>query len=523
MSNPVLSVKGVSKHFGRLQALDEVSLEVEEGSVVALLGENGAGKTTLMRIVAGLEFRDAGSIEISGEEHRIATPGEALGLGIAMVHQHFSLVGNMSVAENVLLGRNAASLRRLSKRQIAEEVETLCTRYSIQLDPGARVDTLSVDYQAKVEIVKALARGARLLILDEPTSSLGPTQIEDLFATVKSMVVGGLSVILVSHRLAEVSKMCNDVVVLRRGEVTEKGAASQFTEQELVRAMIGDGMDGIYERGVGGARISRKRTASQIFQVQGLRAIESGVEKLRGVSFGVRPGEIVGVIGVEGNGQGELLEVLAGLRQPSAGHILLSSEEVTGMPPLGLQRNGIVTISGDRLRWDIAEGLTAAEVLALHRIASGEYRRFGRFLTWRRIEADAAEQAERYDIRPRNMSQPIEAFSGGNQQKIVVARALSRDPKVLVLGQPTRGLDVAARSFVHKQIRAARENGVAIVLVSFDLDELITLSDRVIVLFKGRSAYEAERGSVDIGAIGDAMAGVNLIRENPGAEEAVTP
>ncbi len=503
-------MRGVSKRFGDLQALDRVELEVAPGEVLALLGENGAGKTTLMRIAAGLETRDAGSIEVDGREVPLASPHEAIELGISMVHQHFLLVGNLSVAENVVLG-SRTNVLPLSKRQVEREVEEVAERIGMRLDASRRIDELSIDERAKAEIVKALYLGARILILDEPTSSLGPKQIEDLLATVTTVAAEGMSVVLVTHRLAEIRDVSSRVVVLRHGKVAAAGATDGFTDDALARAMIG------HELPPRAIPLSAAPREAVRLRVAGLVVHDHDRVALDGVSFDVSPGRILGIVGVEGNGQTELVEVLAGLRKADEGRILCDGADVTHLGPDGLHEHGIVTITGDRGRWDVIGTMSIAENLALHRIARRGYRGRGGLISWRSVQEDAQRLAAEFDIRPRRVDARVEQLSGGNQQKVVMARAMALAPRVLVLGHPTRGLDIGARRFIYDQIVRARDEGVAVVLLSFDLEELLEHSDDILVLFRGAISYQASRQDATLETVGNAMTGIGARRAAPAA------
>ena len=507
---PALAMRGVSKRFGDLQALDAVDLEVAPGEVLALLGENGAGKTTLMRIASGLEARDAGTIEVGGLEVPLASPHEALEHRISMVHQHFLLVGNLTVAENVVLGSRADVLP-VSKRQVEREVEEVAERIGMRLEAGRRVDELSIDERAKAEIVKALYHGARILILDEPTSSLGPKQIDDLLATVKTVAAEGMAVILVTHRLAEIRRVSSRVVVLRHGKVAASGTTETYTDDALARAMIG------HELPPRAIPLSAAPRETVRLRVENLVVRDHERVALDGVSFDVSPGRILGVVGVEGNGQTELVEVLAGLRRPDEGRILCDDVDVTTLGPDGLHEHGVVTITGDRGRWDVIGPMTIAENLALHRIARRGYRGRGGLISWRAVEEDAERLAADFDIRPRRVDARVEQLSGGNQQKVVMARAMALGPRVLVLGHPTRGLDIGARRFIYDQIVRARDEGVAVVLLSFDLEELLEHSDDILVLFRGAISYQARRQDATLETVGNAMTGIGLRLAAPAA------
>ena len=497
-----LEMRGISKRFGTLQALDGVDLTVGRGEVLALLGENGAGKTTLMRIATGLMPRDEGTIDLDGETVPIASAHEALERGIAMVHQHFMLVGNLTVAENIVLGSRRSPIRPMSKRAAVRETEEVAERHGMRLDTGRRIDQLGVDERAKAEIVKALYLGARILILDEPTSSLGPKQIDELFSVVRSIAADGISVLLVTHRLSEITEIASHVLVLRHGKVTAFGATHEFTGADLARAMIGREL---LPRAIVPSDAPRDTPR---LRVENLVVRSGGRVMLDNVSFTAHPGRILGIVGVEGNGQAELLEALGGLRAPESGRVLLDDEDVTTLGPRALHRRGIIMISGDRHRWDIVPSMSVTENVGLHRIAHGDYRGNGGMISWKTVEADAARLVEQYDVRPPRTDVRLEQMSGGNQQKVVIARAMEMRPRVLVLGHPTRGLDIGARRFIYDQVVAARDAGVAVILLSFDLEELLEHSDDVLVLFRGAISHEGLKADSSIETVGNAMTGV---------------
>jgi simple sugar transport system ATP-binding protein len=392
----------------------------------------------------------------------------------------------------------------LSKRAAIRETEDVAERHGMRLASGRRVDHLAVDERAKAEIVRALYLGARILILDEPTSSLGPRQIDELFAVVRSIAADGISVVLVTHRLSEIAEIASHVGVMRHGKVTAFGETGQFTEADLARAMIGRELPPrAIELSTASPDVARLRVEDLV--------VRSGDQvMLDGLSFTAAPGRILGIVGVEGNGQAELLEVLAGLRAPDSGSVLVDGDEVTALDPRALHERGLIAISGDRHRWDIVSSMTVTENLGLHRIAHGGYRGKGGLISWGAVEADAARLVSRYDVRPPRTDARLEQLSGGNQQKVVIGRAMEASPHVLVLGHPTRGLDIGARRFIYDQVVAARDAGVAVILFSFDLEELLEHSDDVLVLFRGRIVYRASKADASLEAVGNAMTGVGV-------------
>ena len=492
-TEPLVELRGITNRFGRLVANDRVDLTVARGEVHALLGENGAGKTTLMRILYGLTRPDSGEVLVDGRSVEIASPRAAIAAGIGMVTQHFSLVRPMTVAENLALGRPGFRFSEdAARRRVAEASE----RYGIRVDADARVSDLSIGEQQRVEILKALARDCRLLILDEPTAVLVPQEVETLFATLRRLVGDGLGVVFISHKLGEVREISDRVSVMRKGALV--GTAPGTTdERELARMMVGRPVFGV-ERSDGDERTER----GAALRVRDLRVGGHGVGALRGLSFEVASGEILGVAGVSGNGQTELIEVLAGMRRPDAGSVIVGGAELSAASPSDVVAAGVGRIPEDRHAALVPE-LSVALNLVLERI--DDFRDRGR-LDQRRIRAHADDLISRFAIKARPDDR-VATLSGGNVQKVLLARVLSRDPRVVVVSQPTRGLDIGATEYVRSQLLARRDAGAAILLVSEDLDELLALSDRLIVMYEGRIFGEMRAGEADPDRLGLLMAG----------------
>jgi ABC-type uncharacterized transport system ATPase subunit len=488
-------MRGIVKRFGDVVANHGIDFTLRPGTIHALLGENGAGKTTLMRILYGLASRDAGEIFVGGERVEIRSPKDAIGAGIGMVTQHFSLAGPMTVADNVVLG-NEGGFRldhTAARRRVAEAAE----RAGIAVDAGARVDTLSVGEQQRVEIVKALSRDARVLILDEPTAVLVPQQVDALFAALRRLCGQGLAVVFISHKLREVKAISDEVTVLRRGQVVGTMATAGTDERELGRMMVGRPMGGI-------ARSDEAQAGEAVLHVEGLEAAGAlGLPALRRLTFDVRAGEILGVAGVSGNGQTELAEVLSGMRAPTAGRVTVDGRDITGSRPAAVTAAGVGRIPENR-RASVVGDLSVAYNLVLEELDA--FRR-GPVLDEKRIRARAADLIERFDIRAR-ASDPVGTLSGGNIQKVLLARVLAREPRVLVVAQPTQGLDVGATEYVRSQILAQRDAGAAVLLVSEDLEELLALSDRLVVMYEGEITGRFDRADVDVEQLGLLMAGL---------------
>jgi simple sugar transport system ATP-binding protein len=492
---PAVELRGITKRFGDLVANDGVDLSVARGEVHALLGENGAGKSTLMRILYGLARPDAGSILAGGEPVAIHSPKDAIAAGIGMVTQHFALVRPMTVAENVVLGRTEGVRVQLPAAQA--RVAAAAERFGIRVDPLARVGDLSVGEQQRVEILKALYRDCRVLILDEPTAVLVPQEVDALFATLRRLCGDGIAVVFISHKLNEIREISNRVTVLRRGVVVGTRTTGEIDDRELASLMVGRATFGVQRRPGAGA-------GAPVLRVEGLSALgRQGLPALRQVTFDVRAGEILGVAGVSGNGQTELVDVLCGMRRPSAGSVTVDGADVTIATPARVVAAGVGRIPEDRHAAVVSE-LSVAHNLALEHLS--EFRR-GPELDNRRLREHAESLIESFTIRARP-EDPIGTLSGGNLQKVILARVLSRKPKLLVVSQPTRGLDVAATEYVRQQLLEQRERGAAVLLVSEDLDELLLLADRLVVLYEGRIVGEVAAGEAEPDQLGLLMAGL---------------
>ncbi|MGI8829828.1 MAG: ABC transporter ATP-binding protein, partial [Candidatus Limnocylindria bacterium] len=483
-----------TKRFGDLVANDAVDFDVRGGEVHALLGENGAGKTTVMRIAYGLTQADSGQVLVHGTPIIVRSPRDAIEAGVGMVTQHFALVGPMTVAENLVLGR--ASGLRLDLDDARRSAAEAADRFGMLVDPASRVMDLSVGQQQRVEILKALSRNCRVLILDEPTAVLVPDEVDALFATLRSLVADGMSVVFISHKLAEVRAISDRVSVLRRGRLVET-VDGQTDERDLASMMVGRPSFGV-------ARTSDAATNAQpVLRLAGLHANGAhGIPALTDVSMEVGAGEIVGVAGVSGNGQTELVEVLTGIRRPTGGSVRVAETNLTGSDPTAMMRAGIGRIPEDR-HASLVGDLSVAYNLVLEHLE--DFRAGGR-IDERRVSEHAAELIKRFDIRA-SAQDPVSSLSGGNIQKVLLARVLSRDPRVVVVAQPTRGLDVGATEYVRSQLLARRDAGAAILLVSEDLDELLALSDRLVVLYEGRIVGEMPAAGADVGQLGMLMAG----------------
>lgn len=484
---PLLEVKGITKRFPNITANNNVSLFVKSGEILGLVGENGAGKTTLMRIIFGLETPDSGEIRWEGKKVIISSPRVAMKLGIGMVHQHFQLFPSLSVLENVVLGTEPVNRGFIFDRKKAlEQVSEISNKFGFNLDLTAKVKCLSIGEQQRVELLKALYRRVRLLILDEPTTVLTPQEVETLFCLLKRLATAGIGIILISHKLKEVLSICSRIIVMRKGEIVATVQANEVDEKELARLMVGSELREVREY-----RKLNPRLGKPIYLVENLAVNNAaGQLAITNLSFEVYPGEILGVCGVEGNGQQELVEALSGVRKIAYGRVLLEGRDVTGFPPAQLRRSGIAVVPGDRVHEGANLSATVAEnIIAIH------YRKspfsIGKILNVRFVNRFSQKLISEYGIeaRPYTIARHL---SGGNLQRVVIARELSVAPKVLIAVHPTRGLDIKSTLDVHKRLLDLKAQGVAILLISADLDEILTLSDRIFVLFRGRKVAEVQ-------------------------------
>ena len=480
-----------------MKANDAVDLALEWGQVHALLGENGAGKSTLMNIVYGLTTPDAGEIVFNGSRETIKSPHDAIRLGIGMVHQHFMLIPPLTVAENIVLGAETARPGGLMNLEKAyAEVGALSAKYGLEVDPRERIETLSVGNQQRVEILKALYRGARLLILDEPTAVLTPQEAESLFDVVRNLVADGAAVIFITHKLGEVMQIANGITVMRRGQVVGSTTPAESSPADLARMMVGRAVL---------LRVEKQpaHPGDVVLEVRGFTVDDDrGQVAVNAVDFEVHKGEILGIAGVEGNGQRELVEAIAGLRRAVAGKVTLAGSDVSHRSTRDRLHSGMGLIPADRLRQGIVLELPISDNLILDEY---DLRPFANHLVRARraIRQFAVRMIQTFDIRADGPDAPVSSLSGGNQQKVVVARELGTPPKLLVAAQPTRGIDVGSIEFIHRQLVDQRDAGMAVLLVSSELDEVLSLSDRVAVMYRGKivavlSSEEADRERVGL-------------------------
>jgi simple sugar transport system ATP-binding protein len=502
---PAIELRGISKAFGPVQANKDISIRVMPGTIHGIIGENGAGKSTLMSILYGFYRADAGEIFIRGKPTIIHDSQAAIRAGIGMVFQHFKLVQNFTVLENVILGVEEGMLLRPSLARARVALARLAEEYALEVDPDALIEELSVGQLQRVEILKALYRHAEVLILDEPTGVLTPDEADHLFRILGNLREQGKTIILITHKLREIMEITDTVSVMRRGEMTATVKTSETSPEALAELMVGRKV--LLDVTKGPAN-----PGANVLEVENLRVIDAdGVERVKGISFAIRAGEIFGIAGVSGNGQSELLKVLGGF-QKATGTVRINGQEIdlSGQHSDGQTRRarGIAHVPEDRQHLGLIMDFTAWENLIFGYHNAPEYQSNALLMDNAGIIAEAARKLERFDVRPPSPMLPAKSFSGGNQQKLVLAREIERNPDLLLVGQPTRGVDIGAIEFIHKQIIALRDAGKAVLLVSVELDEILSMSDRIAVMFDGRIMGERDPEKTDQRELGLLMAGV---------------
>nr|MBU6202749.1 ABC transporter ATP-binding protein [Acidobacteriota bacterium] len=494
-------LRGITKRFPGVVANDGVNLHVSTGEVLALIGENGAGKSTLMNVLYGLYRADEGELLIDGKPTHFSSPADAIAAGIGMVHQHFMLVPVMTVAENVVLGvEPTGRFGSLDIDEARRMVREVSDKYSLELDPDAVIEDLSVGVRQRVEIVKVLMRDARIVVFDEPTAVLTPSEILEFFEIVRSLVAAGRGVIFITHKLKEALSVADRINVLRRGKVVGEALPKNTSESQIAEMMVGRAVQLVVDKAEAVPRES-------MLDVRNVTVVEpDGRVVVDDVTFEVRVGEIVGVAGVQGNGQTELVEAIAGLRRAASGSIVLGGRDITTDSPRERHEAGMAHIPEDRQRQGLVTDLSIVENLVLTRYHDSEFSS-GIRMKWDVAKARARELVAAYDIRTTDPAQPASTLSGGNQQKVIVARELSREIRLAVAAQPTRGIDVGSIEYVHAQIVKERDAGRAVLVVSTELDEVMSLADRVLVMYRGRIVADVDPKKVSHMDIGLYMAG----------------
>lgn len=500
-----VELRGITKRFGPVVANDGVNLTIRAGEVLGLLGENGAGKSTMMNILSGLYSPDEGEILIDGTPTVFAGPGDGIEAGIGMVHQHFMLVPVFTVAENVVLGvEPTGRLGHLDLKTARAQVQEINDKYGLQVPPDALIENLPVGIQQRVEILKVLFRSADVLILDEPTAVLTPREVEDFFAIVRSLRDAGKAIVFITHKLHEILEISDRISVMRQGKITGEGDPKKLDEEMLAEMMVGRPVSFETEKAVA-------TPGAAMLDVQGLTVLSDTDEPaVADVSFCVHAGEIVGVAGVQGNGQTELVEAITGLARPAAGTITFDGQDITHASVRERHRQGMAHIPEDRHKSGMVDSFTVAENMVLNSYYSPAYTK-GMAIDWPTVHETAARFCVDFDVRTPSVFLPGGALSGGNQQKMVVARELERQTKLVIASQPTRGVDVGSIEYIHERLVASRDEGDGVLIVSSELDEIMGLADRIFVMFDGRIVAEFDNtgGAADRNAVGLAMAGAH--------------
>lgn len=502
----VIEMRDITKVFGEFVANDKINLHLRKGEIHALLGENGAGKSTLMNMLAGLLEPTSGEIAVNGQVVNLDSPSKAAGLGIGMVHQHFMLVEAFTVAENIILGSELTKNGVLDIAGASKEIKTLSERYGLAVDPSAKVADISVGAQQRVEILKTLYRGADILIFDEPTAVLTPSEIEELMAIMKNLVKEGKSIILITHKLDEIRAVSDRVTVIRRGKSIETVKIAGATNADLAEMMVGRSVS-----------FKTEKQASQpkevVLSIKDLVVNENrGVPAVKNLSLDVRAGEIVGIAGIDGNGQSELIQAITGLRKVESGSIELKGDSIVGLHPRQITELSVGHVPEDRHRDGLILEMMISENIALQTYYKEPHSKNG-ILNYSNITSYAKKLMEEFDVRAASEIVPAAALSGGNQQKAIIAREIDRDPDLLIVSQPTRGLDVGAIEYIHKRLIEERDNGKAVLVVSFELDEILNVSDRIAVIHDGKIQGIVSPETTNKQELGVLMAGGNLGKE----------
>ncbi|RSJ55117.1 Xylose import ATP-binding protein XylG [Streptococcus gordonii] len=499
----VIEMREITKIFGQFVANDKINLHLRRGEIHALLGENGAGKSTLMNMLAGLLEPTSGEIAVNGQVVKLDSPSKAASLGIGMVHQHFMLVEAFTVAENIILGSEITKNGVLDIKKAIQEIKELSEKYGLAVDPSAKIEDISVGAQQRVEILKTLYRGADILIFDEPTAVLTPAEIDELMIIMKNLVKEGKSIILITHKLDEIRAVSDRVTVIRRGKSIETVEIAGATNQDLAEMMVGRSVSFTTEK-------NPPQPKEVILSIKYLVVNENrGIPAVKNLSLDVRAGEIVGIAGIDGNGQSELIQAITGLRKVKSGTINIKGKDVVGLPPRKITEMKVSHVPEDRHRDGLVLDLTISENIALQTYYKEPLSKNG-ILNYTNIHNYARKLMEEFDVRAANDYVPASALSGGNQQKAIIAREVDRDPDLLIVSQPTRGLDVGAIEYIHKRLIGERDKGKAVLVVSFELDEILNLSDRIAVIHDGKIQGIVTPAETNKQELGILMAGGKL-------------
>ncbi|HGR1161696.1 TPA: ABC transporter ATP-binding protein [Streptococcus pneumoniae] len=502
----VIEMRDITKVFGGFVANDKINLHLRKGEIHAFLGENGAGKSTLMNMLAGLLEPTSGEIAVNGQVVNLDSPSKAASLGIGMVHQHFMLVEAFTVAENIILGSELTKNGVLDIAGASKEIKALSERYGLAVDPSAKVADISVGAQQRVEILKTLYRGADILIFDEPTAVLTPSEIDELMAIMKNLVKEGKSIILITHKLDEIRAVSDRVTVIRRGKSIETVEIAGATNADLAEMMVGRSVSFKTEK-------QASKPKEVVLSIKDLVVNENrGVPAVKNLSLDVRAGEIVGIAGIDGNGQSELIQAITGLRKVESGSIELKGDSIVGLHPRQITELSVGHVPEDRHRDGLILEMMISENIALQTYYKEPHSKNG-ILNYSNITSYAKKLMEEFDVRAASELVPAAALSGGNQQKAIIAREIDRDPDLLIVSQPTRGLDVGAIEYIHKRLIEERDNGKAVLVVSFELDEILNVSDRIAVIHDGKIQGIVSPETTNKQGLGVLMAGGNLGKE----------
>lgn len=474
----VIEMLNIRKEFGNFVANDNITLQLEKGEIHALLGENGAGKSTLMNVLFGLYQPDGGEIKVRGKVAAITDPNVANNLGIGMVHQHFMLVENLTVTENIILGNEPKKRGMINIRDAAKKVADISQLYGLEVDPYAKIEDISVGMQQRVEILKTLYRGAEILIFDEPTASLTPQEINELISIMRKLIEEGKSIIIITHKLQEIMDVSDRVTVIRKGQGIGTVITAETNPEELATLMVGRQVTFKTEKGPAYPK-------EEVLRLENLVVDDyRGIPKVKGLNLSVRKGEIVGIAGIDGNGQSELIEAITGLRKVKSGKILINQKDVTGKKPRDITEAGIGHIPQDRHKHGLVLDFSVGYNAALQTYYKDPLSKKG-IINYKKISEKANAIIKTFDVRTQGEHEPVRALSGGNQQKLIIGREVDRNPDLLIAALPTRGLDVGAIEFIHKRLIEQRDNGKAVLLISFELDEVMNVSDRIAVIYDG--------------------------------------
>ena len=499
----VIEMLGIRKQFGDFVANNNITLQLKKGEIHALLGENGAGKSTLMNVLFGLYQPEAGIIKVNGKEVKITDPNVANRLGIGMVHQHFMLVENFTVTENIILGHEPTRGGTINIKDAAKKVQELSERYGLNVDPYAKIEDISVGMQQRVEIIKTLYRGAEILIFDEPTASLTPQEITELIQIMKLLIKEGKSIILITHKLQEIMDVSDRVTIIRKGEGIGTVTTSETNPIQLAEMMVGRQVTFKTEK-------KEAQPKDVVLKVENLVVADNrGIEKVKGLNLEVRAGEIVGIAGIDGNGQAELIEAITGLRKVKSGKVELNNKDITGFKPRKITEAGIGHIPQDRHKHGLVLDFPISDNIALQTYYKEPFSKNG-IMDYKKVRGIAADIIKEFDVRAASNMSLARSLSGGNQQKAIIGREITRNPDLLIAALPTRGLDVGAIEYIHKRLIEQRDKGKAVLLISFELDEVMNVSDRIAVIYDGAiidTVFPRETNEKELGLL---MAGQEL-------------